>query len=140
MGVITDLDMDTTDIPMLTTERGLLMLSQRLMPIPTSCTEDTMDLDTMVLDMDTTDIPMLTMARGLLMLMLSPRLMLIPTSCMVGTMDLDTMVLAMDIPMLDLLTTDKLLTKEKEVPAVKEKNSHPNLLLKRKSVSVLELI
>merc|ERR1719315_508420 len=51
---ITDLDMDTTDIPMLTTERGLLMLSQRLMPIPTSCTEDTMDLDTMVLDMDTT--------------------------------------------------------------------------------------
>merc|ERR1711915_482725 len=101
---------------MLTTERGLLMLSQRLMPIPTSCTEDTMDLD--------------TMARGLLMLMLSPRLMLIPTSCTVDTMDLDTTVLAMDIPMLDMLTTDKLLTKEKEVPAVKEKNSHPNLLLK----------
>merc|ERR1712228_512239 len=105
--------------------------------------------DTMVLDMDTTDIPMLTMARGLLMLMLSPRLMLIPTSCMVDTMDLDMDIT--DIPMLttergllmlnprlmlilifsmvDMLTTDKLLTKEKEVPAVKEKNSHPNLLL-----------
>merc|ERR1711915_1085727 len=55
------LDMDTTDIPMLTTERDPLMLSLRLrlMLTPTSCTEDTMDLDTMVLDMDTTDIPML---------------------------------------------------------------------------------
>merc|ERR1712215_31850 len=88
-------------------ERGLLMLSQRLMPIPTSCTEDTMDLDTMVLDMDTTDIPMLTMARGLLMLMLSPRLMLIPTSCMVDTMDLDTMVLDMDITDIPMLTTER---------------------------------
>merc|ERR1719394_1354675 len=49
---ITDLDMDTTDILMLTTERGQLMLSLRLMLTPTSCTEDTMDLDTMVLDME----------------------------------------------------------------------------------------
>merc|ERR1712198_223982 len=32
-----DLVMDTTDIPMLTMERGLLMLNQRLMLIPTSC-------------------------------------------------------------------------------------------------------
>merc|ERR1719295_2314875 len=128
-----DLDMDTTDILMLTTERGLLMLSPRLMLIPTSCMEDTMDLDTMVLDMDTTDIPMPTMARGLLML--NQRLMPTPTSSMVDTMDLD-----MDIPMLVTPTTDKLSTKEKEVPAAKEKNSHPNLLLKWKSVSVLELI
>merc|ERR1711994_1075405 len=127
--VITDLDMDTTDILMLTTERGplMLMLSPRLMLIPTSCTEDTMDLDTMVLDMDITDTLMLTMARGLLMLSL--RLMLILIFSMVDTMDLDTMVLAMAIPMLATPTTDKLSTKEKEDPAAKEKNSHPNLLL-----------
>merc|ERR1712234_49518 len=125
---IMDLDMDTTDIPMLTTERGQLMLSLRLMPTPTSCTEDTMVLDTTVLDMDTTDIPMLTMARGLLMP--NPRLMLTLIFSMVDTTDLDTMALAMDIPMLVTPTTDKLSTKEKEVPAAKEKNSHPNLLLK----------
>merc|ERR1712189_129746 len=99
-------------------ERGLLMLSPKLMLIPTSCMEDTMDLDTMVLDMDTTDIPMLTTARGLLML--NQRLMPTPTSSMVDTMDLDTMVLAMDIPMLVTPTTDKLSTKEKDVPAAKE--------------------
>merc|ERR1711915_969807 len=97
----------------LTTERGplVLMLSPRLMLIPTSCTEDTMDLDTMVLDMDITDILMLTMARDLLMLSL--RLMLILIFSMVDTMDLDTMVLAMAIPMLAMPTTDKLSTKEK---------------------------
>merc|ERR1711872_394836 len=145
-------------------ERGLLMLNLRLMPTPTSCMEDTMDLDTMVLDMDTTDIPMLTMARGLLMP--NQRLMLTPTSSMVDTMvldtmdsdmdtmdtlmlimakgllmlilifsmvdttDLDTMALAMAIPMLVTPTTDKLSTKEKEVPAAKETNSHPHLLQK----------
>merc|ERR1712079_265521 len=106
----------------------MLMLNPRLMLIPTSCMEDTTDLDTMVLDMDTTDIPMLTTERD--PLMLSLRLMLNPTSCMVDTMDLDTMALAMDIPMVAMPTTDKLSTKEKEVPAAKEKNSHPNLLLK----------
>merc|ERR1711872_1014410 len=119
---------DTTDILMLTMERGLLMLSLRLMATPTSCMEDTMDLHTMVLDMDTTDILILTMARGLLMPSL--RLMLILIFSMVDTMDLDTMALAMDIPMLVTPTTDKLPTKEKEVPAAKETNSHPNLLLK----------
>merc|ERR1711915_849057 len=110
-----------------------LMLSQRLMLIPTSCMEDTTDLDTMVLDMDTTDIPMLTTERD--PLTLSLRLMLTPTSCMEDTMDL-----AMDIPMVAMPTMDKLSTKEKEVPASKEKKDHPNLLLKLKSVSVLELI
>merc|ERR1711999_4410 len=110
--------MDTTDIPMLTMARGLLMLSPRLMLIPTSCMEDTMDLDTMVLDMDTTDILMLTTERGLLMP--NPRLMLILIFSMVDTTDLDTMALAMDIPMLVMPTTDKLSTKEKEVPAAKK--------------------
>merc|ERR1711915_489676 len=68
-------------------------------------------------------------------LTLSLRLMLTPTSCME-----DTMALAMDIPMVAMPTMDKLSTKEKEVPASKEKKDHPNLLLKLKSVSVLELI
>merc|ERR1719145_352962 len=113
-----DLDMDTTDILMLTTERGLLKLSLRLMLIPISCMEDTMDLDTMVLDMDITDTPMLTTERGLLMP--NPRLMLTLIFSMVDTTDLDTMALAMDIPMLVTPTTDKLSTKEKEVPAAKE--------------------
>merc|ERR1711872_1036235 len=121
-------DMDTMDILMLTTERGLLMLSPRLMLIPTSSMVDTMDLDTMGLDTDITDILMLTTERGLLMP--NPRLMLTLIFSMVDTMDLDTMALAMDIPMLVMPTTDKLSTKEKEVPAAKEKNSHPNLLLK----------
>merc|ERR1711872_910969 len=130
--------MDTTDIPMLTTERGLLMLSPKLMPTPTSSMVDTMDLDTMGLDMDITDILMLTTERGLLMP--NTRLMLTLIFSMVDTTDLDTMALAMDIPMLVTHTTDKLSTKQKEVPAAKEKNRHPNLLLKCKSVSVLELI
>merc|ERR1719393_387576 len=97
-----------------------------------------MDLAIMDLDMDTTDTLMLIMARGLLMLSL--RLMLILIFSTVDTTDLDTMALAMDIPMLATPTTDKLSTKEKQVPAAKEKNRHPNLLLKCKSVSVLELI
>merc|ERR1719244_749000 len=57
---------------------------------------------------------MLTMARGLLMP--NPRLMLTLIFSMVDTMDL-----AMDIPMVAMPTTDKLSTKEKEVPASKEK-------------------
>merc|ERR1719167_1406245 len=105
-----------------------LRLNQKLMLTPTYFMVDTMDLAIMDLDMDITDIPMLTMERGLLML--NQRLMPTLTSSMVDTMDLDTMALAMDIPMLVMPTTDKLSTKEKEVPAAKEKNSHPNLLLK----------
>merc|ERR1712189_104260 len=116
------------DIPMLTMARGLLMLNQRLMPTPTSSMVDTMDLDTMGLDMDIMDILMLTTERGLLMP--NQRLMLTLIFSMEDTTDLDTMALAMDIPMLVTPTTDKSSTKEKEVPAAKEKNSHPNLLLK----------
>merc|ERR1712054_295441 len=106
------------DILMLTMERGLLMLSQRRMPTPTSSMVDTMVLDTMDSDMGTTDTLMLIMAKGLLMLSL--RLMLILIFSTVDTTDLDTMALAMDIPMLVTPTTDKLSTKEKETPAPKE--------------------
>merc|ERR1712228_1064926 len=122
MGV---LDMDTTDIPMLTMARDLLMPDQRLMLTPTSSMVDTTDLDIMDSDMHITDTLMLTMARGLLMLSL--RLMLILIFSMVDTMDLDTM--AMAIPMPAMPTTVKLSTKEIVDPAAKEKNSHPNLLL-----------
>merc|ERR1712198_733676 len=122
------LDMDTTDILMLTMARGLLMLNQRPMLTPTSSMADTMVLDTMDSDMDTTDTLMLIMARGLLMLSL--RLMLIHIFSTVDTTDLDTMASAMDIPMLAMPTTDKLSNKEKDVPAAKETISHPNLLQK----------
>merc|ERR1719300_2278800 len=103
-------------------------LSQKLMLTPTCFMVDTMDLDTMGLDMDITDILMLTTERGLLMP--NPRLMLTLIFSMVDTTDLDTMALALDIPMLATPTTDKLSTKEKEVPAAKETISHPNLLQK----------
>merc|ERR1719334_2516645 len=95
-----------------------LRLNLKLMLTPTCFMVDTMDLVIMDLDMDTTDILMLTMERGLLMLSL--RLMPTPTSCMEDIMDLDTMALAMDIPMLATPITDKLSTKEKDVPAAKE--------------------
>merc|ERR1719147_263149 len=79
MDMVLDTDMDTTES---------VMLSQRLMLIPTFCMVDTTDtvLDTMDMvldtDMDTTE-----------SVMLSQRLMLIPTFCMVDTTDmvLDTM-------------------------------------------------
>merc|ERR1712012_1526984 len=68
-------DMLDTHTPMDTTERDLLMLSQRLTLIPISMD---MVLDTEPTDMDT-HVPMDTMERDLLML--SQRLLLIPISC-----------------------------------------------------------
>merc|ERR1711963_1031320 len=62
-----------------TTERDLLMLSQRLMLIPISCTEDMALAMLDIMDMLDTHTPMDTMERDLLML--SQRLMLIPISC-----------------------------------------------------------
>merc|ERR1711915_746974 len=92
----------------------------------------------MVLDMDTTDIPMLTTARGLLMP--NPRLMLTLIFSMVDTMDLDTMAwLWISLWWLRLLRISNQ-PKRKKFLLQKRKNSHPNLLLKLKSVSVLELI
>merc|ERR1712027_59117 len=83
----TDMDTDThTD--MATTERDLLMLSQRLMLMPLSCTEPTDMVLTHMLEptvpthmpMELTHMPMeLTTERDLLMP--SQRLMLMPLSC-----------------------------------------------------------
>merc|ERR1712111_189367 len=72
-------DMLDTHTPMDTTERDLLMLSQRLMLIPISCTEDMALAMLDIMDMLDTHTPMDTMERDLLML--SQRLMLIPISC-----------------------------------------------------------
>merc|ERR1712115_697790 len=66
-------DMLDTHTPMDTTERDLLMLSQRLMLIPISCTEDMALAMLDIMDMLDTHTPMDTMERDMLML--------IPISC-----------------------------------------------------------
>merc|ERR1711902_315782 len=96
MDMVLDTDMDTTES---------VMLSQRLMLIPTFCMVDTTDtvLDTMdmVLDMDID-----TMESALLML--SPRLT--PTFCMEDMEAMDTLDTpdTMDTPMPLTAITDKL--------------------------------
>merc|ERR1711920_699133 len=82
MGDTMVLDMDTTDIPMLTMARGLLTLSPRLKLILTSSMVDITvlvipDMVFIILPM----VAMLIMERDLPML--SPRLMLTPTFFMV---------------------------------------------------------
>merc|ERR1719282_2168918 len=109
------MDMLDTHTPMDTTERDLLMLSQRLMLIPISCTEDMALAMLDIMDMLDTHTPMDTMERDLLML--SQRLMLIPISCtedmalaMLDIMDmLDTQPTDMDthMPMVPTDTTER---------------------------------
>merc|ERR1719394_2161522 len=77
-------DMLDTHTPMDTTERDLLMLSQRLMLIPISCTEDMALAMLDITDMLDTHTPMDTTERDLLML--SQRLMLL--SSMADTTDM----------------------------------------------------
>merc|ERR1711920_777535 len=96
-------DMDTTDIPMLTMARGLLMLSPRLKLILTSSMVDITDL--VMPDMDFTILPMvvmLTMERDLPML--KPRL--IPM-CMVDIMDSVDTVVMVDMDLDVVSTLDK---------------------------------
>merc|ERR1719438_308893 len=92
----TDMDTHMPMVPMDTMERDLLMLSQRLMLIPISCTEDMALAMLDITDMLDTHTPMDTMERDLLML--SQRLMLIPISCT------EDMVLAM-LDIMDMLDT-----------------------------------
>merc|ERR1719420_2446002 len=63
-------DMLDTHTPMDTTERDLLMLSQRLMLIPISCTEDMVLAMLDIMDMLDTHTPMDTTERDPLMLSL----------------------------------------------------------------------
>merc|ERR1719422_2738936 len=90
------MDMLDTHTPMDTMERDLLMLSQRLMLIPISCTEDMALAMLDIMDMLDTHTPTDTTERDLRML--SQRLMLIPISCT------EDMVLAM-LDITDMLDT-----------------------------------
>merc|ERR1712112_434606 len=85
--------------PMDTTERDLLMLSQRLMLIPISCTEDMVLAMLDIMDMLDTHTPTDTTERDLLML--SQRLMLMLLSSMEPT-DMDT-----HMPMVPTDTTER---------------------------------
>merc|ERR1712029_34141 len=101
-------DMLDTHTPMDTTERDLLMLSQRLMLIPISCTEDMALAMLDIMDMLDTHTPIDTTERDLLML--SQRLMLMLLSSMELTdMDLDTEPTDMDThtPMVPTDTTER---------------------------------
>merc|ERR1719179_57057 len=80
----TDMDTHMPMVPMDTMERDLLMLSQRLMLIPISCTEDMALAMLDITDMLDTHTPTDTTERDLLML--SQRLML--HTSMVDTTDM----------------------------------------------------
>merc|ERR1711915_649025 len=113
MGDTMVLDMDTTDIPMLTMARGLLTPSPRLKLILTSSMVDITvlvmpDMVFIILPM----VDMLIMERDLPML--SPRPMLIPTSFMVDITDL--VMPAMDFTILLMVV---MLTMERDLPMLK---------------------
>merc|ERR1712048_519331 len=98
------MDMLDTHTPMDTTERDLLMLSQRLMLIPISCTEDMALAMLDIMDMLDTHTPMDTTERDLLML--SQRLMLMLPTSMVDTTDMPDLM-PMDTEATDTHTGDK---------------------------------
>merc|ERR1719270_654130 len=104
----TDMDTHMPMVPMDTMERDLLMLSQRLMLIPISCTEDMALAMPDITDMLDTLTPTDTTERDLLML--SQRLMLMLLSSMeFSYMVLDTEPTDMDthMPMVPMDTTER---------------------------------
>merc|ERR1712117_152290 len=106
-------------------ERGPLMLSPRLMLMPTTMelTVLAMAMVLMVLAMPDTDMlpPMPTMERG--PLMLSPRLMPMPT-----TMELTVLAMAMVLMVLAMLDTDMLLlTPMVPMPTASKMSSQPQI-------------
>merc|ERR1712115_719835 len=113
-------DMLDTHTPTDTTERDLLMLSQRLMLIPISCTEDMALAMLDIMDMLDTHTPMDTMERDLLML--SQRLMLIPISCT------EDMVLAM-LDIMDMLDTHTPTDMDTHMPMVPTDTTERDLLM-----------
>merc|ERR1711983_661390 len=101
-------DMLDTHTPMDTTERDLLMLSQRLMLIPISCMEDMALAMLDIMDMLDTHTPTDTTERDLLML--SQRLMLMLLSSTELTdmvLELTDMVLDTHMPMVPTDTTER---------------------------------
>merc|ERR1711862_697206 len=81
-------DMLDTHTPTDTTERDLLMLSQRLMLIPISCTEDMVLAMLDITDMLDTHTPTDTTERDMLMLMLLTSM--VDTTDMPDLMPMDT--------------------------------------------------
>merc|ERR1711983_328693 len=128
----TDMDTHMPMVPMDTMERDLLMLSQRLMLIPISCTEDMalamLDITDM-LDTHTPMVPMDTMERDLLML--SQRLMLMLPTSMVDTMDMPDLM-PTDTEATDTHTGDKSYNPCKN--STKQKLKANNILLRQLSV------
>merc|ERR1712055_893039 len=110
MGVLvmptTDMALDTTDMDSDTTARGLLRLSLRPRPIPTTLVDTMVD---MVLVMPTTDMASDTTARGLLMLRLIPTTMVDTMVDMaVDTMvDMDMVLATTAIDVVFMATMDK---------------------------------
>merc|ERR1719394_1371971 len=102
----TDMDTHMPMVPMDTMERDLLMLSQRLMLIPISCTEDMALAMLDITDMLVTHTPTDTMERDLLML--SQRLMLLSSTELMD-MVLDTEPTDMDthMPMVPMDTMER---------------------------------
>merc|ERR1711868_314005 len=98
----TDMDTHMPMVPMDTMERDLLMLSQRLMLIPISCTEDMALAMLDITDMLDTHTPTDTTERDLLMLSLL-------SSTELTDMVLDTELMDMDthMPMVPMDTTER---------------------------------
>merc|ERR1719422_1107596 len=115
-------DMLDTHTPTDTTERDLLMLSQRLMLIPISCTEDMVLAMLDITDMLDTHTPTDTTERDLLML--SQRLMLLTS--MVDTTDMPDLM-PMDTEATDTHTGDKSYNPFKN--STKQKLKANNILL-----------
>merc|ERR1712227_577077 len=118
------MDMLDTHTPMDTMERDLLMLSQRLMLIPISCTEDMALAMLDIMDMLVTHTPTDTTERDLLML--SQRLMLMLPTSMVDTMDMPDLM-PMDTEATDTHTGDKSYTPCKN--STKQKPKANNIFL-----------
>merc|ERR1711982_103478 len=124
-------DMLDTWAPTDTTERDLLMLSQRLMLIPISCTEDMVLAMLDITDMLDTHTPTDTTERDLLML--SQRLMLMLLTSMVDTTDMPDLM-PMDTEATDTHTGDKSYTPCKN--STKQKLKANNILLLQLSVPI----
>merc|ERR1712111_322752 len=88
------MDMLDTHTPMDTMERDLLMLSQRLMLIPISCTEDMALAMLDIMDMLDAHTPTDTTERDLLMLSQRLMLMLLSSMVLTDTTERDLLILS----------------------------------------------
>merc|ERR1711915_643651 len=100
-----DMALDTTDMDLDTTARGLLMPSLRPRPIPTTLVDTMVDMvlvmPTTDMALDTTDMGLDTTARGLLMLRL------IPTTMVDTMVDMDVVLATMAMDVVFMAAMDK---------------------------------